>query len=173
MFHSTSNGAGAGVKVRSDVKLAIILTQMTDQDDVFGDIDHTIINGMPSIVCNDHLYYVEDEHHNPVWPANYMAIYRVQVMIGDFTFDGDSDEGILTENDNFDNFTLKSFLVNATLTYAAPDDDQAGNWHRIDYTYPRTFTQTQTEIGDYEGHSSQPHVGFKVDSLIVTYGCSY
>lgn len=169
MFHSSSKSA----KVRNDVKLAVILTQKTDQDDIFGDMDFTLINGMPSLVCSDHLYYVEDEHHNPVWPANYMAIYTVQIMIGDFTFEGDSDSGVLTENDNFNNFVLKSFIVNATLTYAAPDDDPAGNWHRIDYTYARTFTQTQTEIGDYGGHSSQPHVGFKVDSLMVTYGCSY
>lgn len=173
MFHSSSTGAGEGVKVRNDVKLAIILTQMTDQDDIEGDMIFTVVNGMPSLVCSNHLYYVEDEKHNPVWPANYMAIYTVQIMIGDFTFEGDSESGVLTENDNFDNFVLKSFFVNATLTYAAPDDDQAGNWHRIDYTYPRTFTQTQTEIGDYGGASSQPHVGFKVDSLMVTYGCSY
>lgn len=173
MFHSTSNGAGGGVKVRSDVKLAVILNQMTDQDDIEGDMIFTVVNGMPSLVCSDHLYYAEDEHHNPVWPAHYMAIYTVRIMIGDFTFEGDSDSGVLTENDKYGNFTLKSFIVNATLTYAAPDDDQAGNWHRIDYTYPRTFTQTQTEIGDYGGASSQPHVGFKVDSLMVTYGCYY
>lgn len=169
MFHASSNGG----KVRSDVKLAVILNQMTDQDDIEGDMDFTLVNGMPSLVCNDHLHYVEDEHHNPVWPANYMAIYTVRIMIGDFTFDGDSDSGILTENEEYGNFTLKSFVVNATLTYATPDDDQAGNWHRVDLTYPSTFSQTQTVIGDHRGHSSEPHVGFKVDSLMVTYGCSY
>lgn len=173
MFHSTSTGAGEGAKVRSDVKLAVILNQMTDQDDIEGDMDFTLVNGMPSLVCNDHLYYSEDEHHNPVWPANYMAIYTVRIMVGDFTFDGDSDSGILTENEEYGNFTLKSFIVNATLTYATPDDDQAGNWHRVDLTYPGTFTQTQTVIGDHNGYSSEPHVGFKVDGIIVTYGCSY
>ena len=169
MFHASSNGG----KVRSDVKLAVILNQKTDQDDIEGDMIFTVVNGMPSLVCSDHLYYSEDGHHNPVWPANYMAIYTVRIMIGDFTFDGDSDSGILTENEEYGNFTLKSFVVNATLTYAAPDDDQAGNWHRVDLTYPSTFTQTQTVIGDHDGHSSEPHVGFKVDSLMVTYGCSY
>lgn len=173
MFHSSSSGAGEGAKVRGDVKLAVILNQKTDQDDIFGDMIFTVVNGMPSLVCSNKLYYTEDEHHNPVWPANYMAIYTVHILIGDFTFEGNSETGVLTENNNFDNFVLKSFVVNATLTYAMPDDDQAGNWHRIDYTYPRTFTQTQTEIGDYDGESSQPHVGFKVDSLMVTYGCSY
>ena len=94
-------------------------------------------------------------------------------MIGDFTFTGDSDSGILTENEGYGNFTLKSFFVNATLTYATPSDDPAGNWYRVDLTYPRTFTQTQTTIGDHDGHSSEPHVGFKVDGIMVTYGCSY
>ena len=173
MFHSTSNGAGEGVKVRSDVKLAVILNQMTDQDYIEGDMIFTVVNGMPSLVCSSKLYYDEDEHNNPVWPANYMAIYTVRIMIGDFTFEGDNDEGALTDNEEYDNFTLKSFVVNATLTYAVPDDDQAGNWHRIDMTYPGTFSQIQTVIGDYGGDSSQPHVGFKVDSIIVTYGCSY
>lgn len=153
MFHSSSNGAGEGVKVRSDVKLAIILTQMTDQDDIFGAMDFTEVNGMPSLVCNDHLNYVKDGLNNPVWPANYMAIYTVQIMIGDFTFEGDEDSGVLTEKNELNNFVLKSFFVNATLTYCTPGDDPAGNWERYDHTYARTFTQTQTEIGDYEGHS--------------------
>lgn len=169
MFHSSSKST----KVRSDVKLAVILNQKTDQDDIEGDMDFTVVNGMPSLVCSDNLYYAEDGLHNPVWPDKYMAIYTVRIMIGDFTFEGDSESGVLTENDNFDNFVLKSFFVNATLTYSTPGDDPAGNWERYDHTYVRTFTQTQTEIGDYEGHSSQPHVGFKVDSLMVTYGCSY
>ncbi|MDY6431021.1 MAG: hypothetical protein SPL00_04455 [Bacilli bacterium] len=173
MFHSSSNGAGEGVKVRSDVKFAIILSQMTYQDDIIGDMDFTEVNGMPSLVCNDRLNYVKDELNNPVWPANYMAIYTVQIMIGDFTFDGDEDSGVLTEKNELNNFVLKSFFVNATLTYCTPGDEQPGNWERHDLTYVRTFTQTETQIGDYEGQSHQPHVGFKVDSLMVTYGCSY
>lgn len=128
---------------------------------------------MPSIVCDENLNYVNGDHNYHAWPAEYLAIYTVRIMIGDFTFEGNEDSGVLTENDNLDNFVLKSFFVNATLTYCTPGDDPAGNWERYDHTYARTFTQTQTEIGDYEGHSSQPHIGFKVDSLMVTYGCSY
>ena len=173
MFHSTSNGAGQGVNVRSDVKLAVILNQRDDQDDVTGAIDYTIINGMPSIVCDENLNYVNGDHNYHAWPAEYLAIYTVRIMIGDFTFEGDSESGVLTENDNFNNFVLKSFLVNATLTYATPGDDPAGNWERYDHTYSRVFNQTQTTIGDYESVSAQPHVGFKVNSLVVTYGCSY
>lgn len=167
MFHSYSNSD----KVRSDVKLAVILNQKTDQDDIEGDMIFTLVNGMPSLVCGDDLSYPKYEP-DPVWPDKYMAIYTVRVMIGDFTFVGDSESGQLTEK-TLSNFDLKSFFVNATLTYAVPSDDQPGDWYRTDHTYKRTFTQTQTEIGDYGGASSQPHIGFKVDSLMVTYGCSY
>ena len=59
------------------------------------------------------------------------------------------------------------------MTYIDPGDDPAGNWERYDHTYPRTFTQTQTTIGDYDDKSYQAHVGFKVDGIIVTYRCSY
>ena len=173
MFHSTSTGAGQGVKVRSNVKLAVILNQRDDQDDVTGAIDFTIINGMPSIVCDENLNYVNGDHNYHAWPAEYLAIYTVRIMVGDFTFTGDSDSGILYENEEYGNFTLKSFIVNATLTYATPGDDPAGNWERYDHTYSRIFNQTQTTIGDYESVNSQPHVGFKVDSIMVTYGCSY
>ena len=173
MFHSTSTGAGAGAKVRSDVKLAVILNQRDDQDDVTGAIDYTIINGMPSIVCDENLNYINGDKNYHAWPAEYLAIYTVRIMIGDFTFTGDSEEGTLTENEEYGNFTLKSFFINATLTYATPGDDPAGNWERYDLTYSRVFNQTQTVIGDYEGASSQPHVGFKIDSIMVTYGCSY
>ncbi len=168
MFHSSSKSA----KVRSDIKLAVILNQRDAQDDIEGDMIFTEVNGMPSLVCSDHLYYAEDEYHHAVWPAKYMAIYTVRIMIGDFTFEGDSENGQLTEK-TLSNFDLKSFSVNATLTYASPSDEQPGFWYRTDHTYIRTFTQTQTEIGDYEGASFQPHIGFKVDSLMVTYGCSY
>lgn len=169
MFSSTSTGADPGVKVREGIKLAVVLIQRDDRDDVSETLRYSVVGNSPSILHNENSKFVNGSGNNPVWPAEYLAIYKVRILVGDLELDYDN--GILTEKTAPENFTVKSLFVNTTLTYSNWGDDPAGNWETFDHETPYPFNSNEKEIGNYEG--TYPYTGIKIGTIIVKYGCSY
>lgn len=169
MFSSTSTGADPGVKVREGIKLAVILIQRDDRDDVSETLRYSVVGNSPSILHNEDSKFVNGAGNNPVWPAEYLAIYKVRILVGDLELDYEKE--ILTEKTAPENFTVKSLFVNTTLTYSNWGDDPAGNWETFDHETPYMFNSNEKEIGNYEG--TYPYTGIKISTIMVTYGCSY
>lgn len=169
MFSSTSTGADPGVKVREGIKLAVILIQRDDRDEVSETLQYSVVGNSPSILHNENSKFVKGGGSIPVWPAEYLAIYKVRILVGNLELD--YEKGILTEKTAPENFTVKSLFVNTTLTYSNWGDDPAGNWETFDHETPYLFNSNEKEIGNYEG--TYPYTGIKIGTIIVTYGCSY
>lgn len=58
MFSSTSTGADPGVKVREGIKLAVILIQRDDRDDVSETLQYSVVGNSPSILHNEDSKFV-------------------------------------------------------------------------------------------------------------------
>ena len=169
MFHSTSNGADPGVKVRDDIKLAVIVIQEQDYDEIEETLQYNVEGNCPSILHNKNSVFVNDPNNKPIWHSYYIDIYKVRILVGNLTFD--EERNMLIENEAPENFTQKSVFVNTTLTYSNYGDEQPGYWETFDHEYPCLFTSNYTPIDRSE--NNYPRTGIKIGTIMVTYGCSY
>ena len=168
MFHSTSSGASV-LHVREDIKLAVILSQ-SNEEDILEEVVPDFSSGILSISTASNSNYELGDKNHPDWPAENLMIYDISFIIGDFSFENDT----LDEKESPENFNLVSLSVGTTLTYCTPEINQGGSLEaRNDHYYDHTFTSKRETIGYYNDVNTQPHIGFKLNSISVTYGCSY
>ena len=164
MYHSVGEGK------RNNVKLAILLYQRDEQSEVTEELAYSAdpINNRPTLLSTGGFY--KEQPYG--WAYGQLAIYKVGFIIGNFTFEGDANDGGI-EKTSLDNFEATSFTVITNLRYSEPYiEEAAGTYYgRDDYFIEdRPFTSEET-IGDYQGN--HPYTGIEIKSVSVTYSCSY